>query len=393
MLVVALLLATLSLGGWPATDAADAHRAAAQSAMVTTASPTLHAKGGGGAAATTRSWTPPVRPVNTLACTVEEECDCGPPRAPVVEREAGGNRYGTAAELVPRFRNTVSTVYIVNGNAFPDAASAAAAAGAGVVPDRWRGRAWAPAPLLLTGRDSLPAPTRAALESLSLERIVIVGGTGVVSEAVRDELGRYADPVLRVGGRSRYAVSALLAERFPADTDTVYVASGEDGSLADALTGGALAAQEGAPVLLTRPDRVDPATREALDVLNPARTVVLGGPNAVSSEVYDRIGADARLDGDNRYGTAVAVARRFGAEQPGAFLASGRAYADALTGAALAGSLRQPLLLSGSERIPDEVMGELDRLSPARFTLLGGTGPLSLAVEDQANRHYPTWIR
>jgi putative cell wall-binding protein len=228
---------------------------------------------------------------------------------------------------------------------------------------------------------------------LSLRRIVIVGGRASVSSSVQRELRRYAPTVIRVAGKNRYASSAELAERFPSTTDTVYVASGRNNALGDALSGGALAGQEGAPVLLTRPDTVDPATRSALDTLRPSRIVVLGGPASVSRSVYNRIGADERLFGSNRYTAAAAVARQFPAGQSGAFLASGQAFPDALTGAALAGSLRQPLLLSRTTQIPGTVMQELDRLSPAQFTLLGGRASLSGGVESQANVTYPSWTR
>ncbi|MGB7447959.1 MAG: cell wall-binding repeat-containing protein [Ornithinimicrobium sp.] len=400
-----LLAASVSLGGVITVQPDDEHGGpdddAGPSVIVS-----AHAKGRAAEATGTSSahtWTPRPGSASSPGGSVgsgqdqsgstQTGCDCEPAPIPRVERVAGTDRYATAAALVPEFRNEVSTVYVVNGGAFADAASAASAAAAGVVPDVSRGRAWAPAPMVLTRRDSLPAATRAALRGLSLERIVIVGGPGVVSDAVREDLKSYADPVIRVGGRSRYAVSATLAERFPRDTDTVYVASGEDHALADALAGGALAGQQGAPVLLTRPDRLDPVTRHALQTLSPSRTVVLGGPNAVSPAVYAEIGADARFYGDSRYSTAVAIAGQLSAEQSGAFLASGQAFPDALTGAALAGSLRQPLLLARSSRIPDPVMHELARLSPAQLTLLGGTASLSAGVEDQANASYPAWTR
>ena len=165
--------AVVSLAGVALAAPADAQGRVAHPAAGN-AVPAMHAKGR--AVADTgnsqaQTWTPQVRPVNTLACTAgaardtptsaETGCDCGPARTPRVERVAGTNRYSTAAALVPAYRNEVSTVYVVNGDAFADAASGASAAAAGVVPDVWRGRAWAPAPLVLTRKDSLPAATRA----------------------------------------------------------------------------------------------------------------------------------------------------------------------------------------------------------------------------------------
>jgi putative cell wall-binding protein len=171
----------------------------------------------------------------------------------------------------------------------------------------------------------------------------------------------------------------------------VYVASGAD--FPDALTGAAAAARDGGPVLLTRPDRVDPATAEALAHLQPERIVVLGGEAAVSASVFDEIGADQRLSGPTRFDTAAVVADTFTADPAHAYLAQARTWPDALAGSALAGAQGSPVLITEQASLPPTTRAALDRLSPQHLVLLGGPAAVSSAVEDTLNgpAAYPVW--
>ena len=89
-----------------------------------------------------------------------------------VERWAGADRYATAAVISKNtYPQGATTAYLASGAGYPDAlAGAPVAARAG-------------APLLLTGRDCVPASTRAELTRLGATNIVVLGGTSAVSEA------------------------------------------------------------------------------------------------------------------------------------------------------------------------------------------------------------------
>lgn len=90
-----------------------------------------------------------------------------------VERVSGQTRFDTAVQVSKVFYpDGADTVYLVTVADFPDAL---AAGGASSV---------APGPVLYTNRDSVPAVTLDEVRRLAPERVVIVGGTGVVSEAV-----------------------------------------------------------------------------------------------------------------------------------------------------------------------------------------------------------------
>jgi spore germination protein YaaH len=90
-----------------------------------------------------------------------------------VNRIAGGDRYSTAAYIsASTFAPGAPVVYVATGLNFPDALAGAAVAGS-------QG-----APILLVAPGSIPAVTAAELARLQPGRIVVLGGTGVVSEAV-----------------------------------------------------------------------------------------------------------------------------------------------------------------------------------------------------------------
>jgi putative cell wall-binding protein len=94
-----------------------------------------------------------------------------------VIRLAGGDRYSTAATISSAtFAPGVDVVYVATGANFPDALAGAAAAGS------------EGAPILLVTKDTVPSATAAEVRRLNPGRIVVLGSTGVVSEAVRLQL-------------------------------------------------------------------------------------------------------------------------------------------------------------------------------------------------------------
>ena len=72
--------------------------------------------------------------------------------------------------------NSVGTVYVASGTSFPDGLSAGPVAG-------MRG-----GPLLLVPSGALPSVVAAELKRLDPTTVVLVGGTGVVSDTVRNQI-------------------------------------------------------------------------------------------------------------------------------------------------------------------------------------------------------------
>jgi putative cell wall-binding protein/peptidoglycan hydrolase-like protein with peptidoglycan-binding domain len=286
-----------------------------------------------------------------------------------VERLAGADRYATAAAVVHQFAPGVPVAYVASGLDFPDALAGAAAAGA-------QG-----SPVLLTSPRSVPAATQQALAYLKPKKIVVLGGTASVSDAVLATLRTSTGvAVTRIGGANRYATAAKVSAAVtPAGVAVAYVASG--GSFADALAGAALAGSQKAPVLLTSARSLPSDTVTELKRLRPGRIVVLGGAGVVSASVATQLkaltaGSVTRLAGDDRYETAATIA----AAMPGAkavYVASGQSFPDALAGAALAAKQAVPVLLVTSGSVPSATRNALPGMKPTRIVALGGAAPVS----------------
>lgn len=169
----------------------------------------------------------------------------------VVVRLAGSNRYETAATISNNtFPGPVEFAYIATGKNFPDALAGGAAAGADE------------APLLHVG-DTVPASTKAELQRLEPDIIVILGGTAAVSSAVESALGAYGD-VVRIAGANRYDTAAALSEWIwePGFGNTAFLATGAN--FPDGLTAGPIAGILWDPVLLVKQNSIPPATAAEL---------------------------------------------------------------------------------------------------------------------------------
>ncbi len=292
-----------------------------------------------------------------------------------VSRLAGADRYATSAAIsAASFSPGVSVAYVATGSAFPDALSGAPAAGAAGVP------------LLLTAPTSIPTVIAAELSRLHPGRIVILGGTAVVSDAVATALRAYTSgSVSRLAGADRYATSAAIsAASFSPGVSVAYVATGS--AFPDALSGAPAAGAAGVPLLLTAPTSIPTVIAAELSRLHPGRIVILGGTAVVSDAVATALraytsGSVSRLAGADRYATSAAIsAASFSPGVSVAYVATGSAFPDALSGAPAAGAAGAPLLLTAPNSVSTVIGSELTRLHPARIVILGGTAVVSDAV-------------
>ena len=199
-----------------------------------------------------------------------------------VTRVWGADRYGTAASAsAATFATGVPVAYVATGANFPDALAGGVAAG------REGG------PILLVRRDALPGATAAELARLRPARIVVIGGTGAVSDAVLNAVRPYATSgaVTRLAGLDRYATAVAISRATTAaDADgTVYIATGA--TFPDGLSGTPPAALAGAPLLTIPGTRLPAVVVDELRRLNPSRVVVLGGPGVISDPLMNAIGA------------------------------------------------------------------------------------------------------
>jgi putative cell wall-binding protein len=248
-------------------------------------------------------------------------------------------------------------VYVVSGENFPDALAAGPVA------------ALRSAPILLTQKGSIPGATVTELSRLQPKSIVVVGGSGVISDVVFAELDDYTTgSVTRVWGTNRYETAAAISKSwFNPGVSRVFLVTGE--KFPDGLAAGPAAALFGGPVLLTSQASLPAPTVNEIVRLNPGRVTIVGGTGAVSANVAGAVGALGipvdRVAGNSRYSTAAAVSAEFFAvgNEP-TFLATGQDYPDALTGAAAAGAAGGSVLLTDPYTLSPPTATELTRLYP-----------------------------
>ena len=202
------------------------------------------------------------------------------------------------------------------------------------------------------------------------------------------------DVDIRFAGANRYETAITVSQAawapagdpdFPT-ADAVVLSRGD--TFADALGGSALAAAKNGPLLLTPPTSLFPDTKTEIQRLlgsDKTKTVYLvGGLGALSAGVQDSITAmgynTVRLSGDNRYETAVNVAKAINPSPDEVLVATGMNFPDALSAGAAAGSFDVP----GTGVSAVVVLTNNDTMPPATQSylsgLVGGANPPSVVA-------------
>ena len=160
-----------------------------------------------------------------------------------VERVAGSTRYETATEIYSTFSSfdtsgEADTAILAYGGNYPDALCASAVSYASGYP------------ILLTKTSDLG--TVASVLKANFDNVIIVGGTGVVSQSIENEIEAMGIDVTRIAGSNRYETAVAIAE-YAIDNDilsgsTISVATGTN--YPDALVGGVLAGRTDGVLLL-----------------------------------------------------------------------------------------------------------------------------------------------
>jgi hypothetical protein len=204
-------------------------------------------------------------------------------------------------------------------------------------------------------------------------------------------LGEAAGPTVRVFGADpaipsdRFATAAGLSQTAFADASTVVLARADD--YPDALTAAVLADGVNAPVLLANTGEIPRATRLEINRLGADRVILVGGPQALSAAVEtqaQRLGLQVeRVWGANRYGTAAEVAKRVGAPEGRAFLATGENFPDALSASSASAFLDRPIYLTQTGRLTDETLRAMKAQNIRQLDVVGGPAAVSATVERQ----------
>lgn len=186
-----------------------------------------------------------------------------------VERVAGTDRYSTSLEVAKRAKQidpAIGRVLVATGTNYPDALAAGSISGP------------AKSVTVLSAGAKLPAQVADFLTKSGLEISVVGAGASAAVAAAKLPVAH------KFVGPDRYETAAALAKQFAPQGATVVVASGE--VFADALGGGALAANSNGVLVLTKAGLLPAPSRTVLAHLGkPASVIITGGERSVSGVV------------------------------------------------------------------------------------------------------------
>ncbi len=288
--------------------------------------------------------------------------------AAFTQRIAGIDRYATAMKISQEgwANGTSQNVVLATGEDFPDALSAAPLA------------KQLQAPILLTETVTLSSELLKEINRLGAQNIYIVGGEGVVSKEIADQLETANFKVTRLAGIDRYETSLEVAQLISRQSQTfneAVVATGEN--FPDALSIAPIAASKGMPILLSMKDSVSDSVLSYLKEHQVLKTYVVGGSGVVSDMVMNQLPGAQRLSGKDRYETNTAILRSFDSDinLDKVYAVTGEDYPDALTGSALAALSNSPLILATYNKAG--INNEANNSRIGNIVALGGEGVLS----------------
>ena len=199
-----------------------------------------------------------------------------------IERFAGTDRIDTAARAARRSLGdaTGGTLVLANGWSLSDvgtAASVVASGGADAV--------------LYSGPRSLGDATTDVVTARQPARILLIGGTAALASSIEAELAQAAPEagVVRFGGTTRIETAARSAERaFEGGASAAVIANGW--SLSDVgVAASYAAARDDTAVLYAQSNTLTDATLEVLAEHEPFSVVLIGGTEALSSDIESEV--------------------------------------------------------------------------------------------------------
>ncbi|MCT8976991.1 cell wall-binding repeat-containing protein [Clostridium sp. CX1] len=285
--------------------------------------------------------------------------------ATLQDRLWGNDRYETNSKIVSSGWTSSQYAVIASGEGFADALCAAPLA------KQYK------APILLTSKNALGIESKDQLLKLKVEKVFIIGGTGVVSDNVKAELENMRIETTRIYGQDRFETAIEVAKNLE-NTTGVVVTNGY--GFADSLSIAPIAAQKGMPILLTDKDDLPIVTKNFLANKTFMENYIIGGTGVVGTKIDSYLNNSVRLGGLSRYETNSAVldyfADKFNYDK--VYVASGENYPDALSGSVLASSSNSPLILVGNSvdsSVMESIKAQHNKYN--NVIILGGTAVVS----------------
>ncbi|MCC0680526.1 cell wall-binding repeat-containing protein [Clostridioides sp. ES-S-0005-03] len=212
----------------------------------------------------------------------------------------GSGRWETAIKISQAGWTKSDNAVLVNDNSIVDALSATPFAKA------------KDAPILLTQNNKLDSRTKAELKRLGVKNVYLIGGSIALSSNIEKQLKEENMSFERICGNSRYDTSLKLAEKLNKEKSIskIVVVNGEKG-LADAVSVGAIAAQENMPIILSDSNNGTEVADNFIDSKDIEKSYVIGGTYSISNSVERNLPNATRIAGESRSDTNAKIIEEF----------------------------------------------------------------------------------
>ena len=300
-----------------------------------------------------------------------------------VVRMSGANRFITAQNVAKQSFGQTGNVILVNGLGYADAVSAAPLAKI------------LKAPILLT--DASKKPSVDLLETLSklgTKKVYIIGGEGVVTKTLQEELAKtYA--VERIAGNAkdgRYGTNAEVAKRVIEKTGAKGGILVSAQGYADALSVASIAATKGQPILFANKEEMP---RVVKSIASNLEVKAVGGEGVLPYKVLQTVNAERIAKGQDRFETNLKVLDYYKEDLnfSNIYVVAGGddskyKFADALVASAVAGKDGAPLVLNGlgtnteNRNLANEYIKD-NMTKDVKVTIVGGGASIDAFIESE----------
>lgn len=280
---------------------------------------------------------------------------------------SGIDRYASSAEIVSDAWEESSHAILVSGENFVDALSA--------VPLTKKYCFWNQnVPILLTQRNYIPKDTLDVIKKLHVSGITVIGGTGVISASVENQLNSLGVITSRLSGQDKYETNIIVANQLD-NVSEIAIVTGED--FADALSIAPIAAKKNMPIIFVQHNGIPDIVKEYIKLHKITKTYVIGVGSSLDESLVSELPNVEQINGQDKYQRNLAVIDKFKNEMDldAIYLTSGKNFADGLSGAASASNNCNPLLLVGENSISQKAYLNSNSITNYNVVVLGGTIP------------------
>ena len=286
------------------------------------------------------------------------------------KRYAGASRFETSVQVSKAGWQASQNVVLANAYGFADALTGVPFA---YIKD---------APILLTEANSIPLATSDEIKRLGAKNVYILGGTGVVSKKVEDELKEKGYNVLRLSGLDRFDTALQIGSEVLKNNSSKTAVLTTAYNYPDALAISSYAAMNKYPILFTEVNTLNSKTKEFIKSSGITTIIIPGGIGAVSENVANELNDSGitveRIGGSDRYNTAFNIVTKYkNSFKNEIMIATGNDFPDALAGGVLAAKKQIPILLVDKDSVKAEVKGYIKSNCNGNMYILGGMGVIS----------------